>query len=212
MDLTQPSNYPFGEDVFSGAVQRQRLPRTRTSGSSRCSSRARRSDASLADSVALAMKEWALKGAHSFHPRLPAAHQPHRRESTTRSSAPPATAWRSPDTRAQADPRRSRMPPRSRPAAYARPSRRAGTPRGTHEPGVPPPEPERRAPASPTAFVSWTGEALDTKIPLLARWAAVRPRRSARLKLLVTTKPPGIHHGGSGRSLPDRPSVLLQAP
>ena len=27
VDLTQPANYPFGENVFSAAVQRTRLPK-----------------------------------------------------------------------------------------------------------------------------------------------------------------------------------------
>ena len=61
VDLTQPSNYPFGEDVFSGAVQRQRLPKDAYKRLQQVLEQGEALDASLADSVALAMKEWALE-------------------------------------------------------------------------------------------------------------------------------------------------------
>ena len=72
-DLTQPSNYPFGEDVFSPAVQRQRLPKETYRRLQQVLEQGEPLDASLADAVALAMKEWALeKGAthytHVFQP------------------------------------------------------------------------------------------------------------------------------------------------
>src|SRR5215218_7737002 len=73
VDLTQPSNYPFGEDVFSAAVQRQRLPKETYRRLQQVLEQGEPLDASLADAVALAMKEWALeKGAthytHVFQP------------------------------------------------------------------------------------------------------------------------------------------------
>src|SRR5688500_16564212 len=73
VDLTQPSNYPFGEDVFSNAVQRQRLPRDAYRRLQQVLEQGEALDPALADAVALAMKEWALeKGAthytHVFQP------------------------------------------------------------------------------------------------------------------------------------------------
>ena len=66
-DLTQPSNYPFGEDVFSGAVQRQRLPKDAYKRLQQVLEQGEALDPPLADAVALAMKEWALeKGATHF--------------------------------------------------------------------------------------------------------------------------------------------------
>ena len=55
VDLTQPSNYPFGEDVFSGAVQRQRLPKDAYRRLQQVLEQGEALDAALADSVALAM-------------------------------------------------------------------------------------------------------------------------------------------------------------
>src|SRR5215210_4959869 len=73
VDLTQPSNYPFGEDVFSAAVQRQRLPKETYRRLQQVLEQGEPLDASLGEAVALAMRDWALeKGAshytHVFHP------------------------------------------------------------------------------------------------------------------------------------------------
>src|SRR3954451_22668218 len=72
-DLTQPGNYDFGGDVFSTAVQRQRLPKAAFKKLAETLDRGEPLDADLADAVAAAMKEWAMeKGAthytHWFQP------------------------------------------------------------------------------------------------------------------------------------------------
>ena len=72
-DLTSPDNQVFGENVFSPAIQRQRLPKDVYKRLSKTLARGEALDTSLADSVALAMKEWALeRGAthytHMFQP------------------------------------------------------------------------------------------------------------------------------------------------
>ena len=72
-DLTSPDNQIFGENVFSPAIQRQRLPKDVYKRLSKTLARGEALDTSLADSVALAMKEWAMeKGAthysHVFQP------------------------------------------------------------------------------------------------------------------------------------------------
>jgi NAD(P)-dependent dehydrogenase (short-subunit alcohol dehydrogenase family) len=66
-DLTLPDNQVFGANVFSPAVQRQRLPTDVFNRLQDTLARGEALDTSLADAVALAMKEWALeKGATHF--------------------------------------------------------------------------------------------------------------------------------------------------
>ena len=72
-DLTIPDNQIFGANVFTQAVQRQRLPREVFRRLQQTLARGEALDTSLADAVALAMKEWALeRGAthytHWFQP------------------------------------------------------------------------------------------------------------------------------------------------
>jgi glutamine synthetase len=59
-DLTASDNQVFGANVFSPAVQRQRLPKDVFHRLQQTLARGEALDTSLADAVALAMKEWAL--------------------------------------------------------------------------------------------------------------------------------------------------------
>src|SRR3954451_15278031 len=64
VDLTQPGASVFGSNVFSEAVQRARLPKDVFKRLQRAVETGEGLDASLADAVAAAMKDWALeKGA-----------------------------------------------------------------------------------------------------------------------------------------------------
>ena len=72
-DLTLPANQVFGANVFSVEVQRQRLPKHVFKALQGSLARGDALDPALADSVAQAMKEWALeRGAthytHWFQP------------------------------------------------------------------------------------------------------------------------------------------------
>ena len=72
-DLTVADNQVFGSNVFSPAVQRQRLPKDVFHRLSQTLARGEILDTSLADAVAQAMKDWALeRGAthytHWFQP------------------------------------------------------------------------------------------------------------------------------------------------
>src|SRR5579884_4353145 len=60
-DLTLADNQVFGANVFSPAVQRQRLPTDVFNRLQDTLARGEALDTSLADAVALAMKEWALE-------------------------------------------------------------------------------------------------------------------------------------------------------
>src|SRR3954469_21610228 len=73
LDLTQPENDPFGANVFSVAVQRERLPGDafRNLRATLAAGEALAPD--LADAVPEAMKEWALENGatpftHMFQP------------------------------------------------------------------------------------------------------------------------------------------------
>jgi len=72
-DLTEDANHPFGENVFSGEIQQQRLSRETLKKLNNTLESGDALDPSLADEVAEAMKEWALeRGAthytHVFQP------------------------------------------------------------------------------------------------------------------------------------------------
>ena len=66
----------------------------------------------------------------------------------------------------------------------------------------------------PTAFASWTGEALDAKIPLLRSMDALSRSAIRALRLLGDEDAAArVHHGRPGAGvLPDRRAVLLRAP
>src|SRR5215203_5621283 len=72
-DLTIPENNPFGQNVFSAAVQRERLPKDVFEKLQTTLDGGEALDPSLADAVAEAMKEWALENGathytHMFQP------------------------------------------------------------------------------------------------------------------------------------------------
>src|SRR5258708_18746915 len=67
LDLTLPGNQVFGENVFSPAVQRQRLPKDVFKALQRTLAHGEALDTSLADAVAQGMKEGAMeKGATHY--------------------------------------------------------------------------------------------------------------------------------------------------
>ena len=73
IDLTLPENDPFGANVFSVAVQRERLPGDVFEKLQATLDGGEALDAELADAVAEAMKEWALENGathftHMFQP------------------------------------------------------------------------------------------------------------------------------------------------
>ena len=64
VDLTDATNNPFAANVFSIAVQRQRLPKDIFKRLQRTLENGEALEPSIADAVALAMKEWALSLIH----------------------------------------------------------------------------------------------------------------------------------------------------
>ena len=185
VDLTQPSNYPFGEDVFSNAVQRQRLPRDAYRRLLQVLEQGEALDASLADAVALAMKEWALeKGAthytHVFQPLTGLTAEKH--DSFFGPAGDGfALAEFSGKELIQGEPDASSFPTGGVRATF---EARGYTAWDPTSPAFLMQNPNGALLCIPTAFASWTGEALDAKIPLLRSMDALSRSAIRALRIL----------------------------
>src|SRR5215212_7653635 len=184
-DLTQPSNYPFGEDVFSAAVQRQRLPKETYRRLQQVLEEGEALDASLADAVALAMKEWALeKGAthytHVFQPLTGLTAEKHDSFFGPAGDGV-ALAEFSGGELIQGEPDASSFPTGGVRATF---EARGYTAWDPSSPAFILHNPNGALLCIPTAFASWTGEALDAKIPLLRSMDALSRSALRALRLL----------------------------
>ena len=208
-------NQVFGANVFSPAVQRQRLPKHVYKALQR-DARARRGARHLARRRGRAGDEGMGdgEGRHALHALVPAADRLDRREARLL-LRPRRRRHRDRGVLRQgADPGRARRLLASPPAASARPSRRAATRPGTRRrPAFILENPNGALLCIPTAFTSWTGEALDHKIPLLRSMdalsgAAIRALRAARRSTSATRVFTTV--GPRAGVLPDRRAVLLR--
>src|SRR3954463_11677831 len=184
VDLTQPSNYPFGEDVFSAAVQRQRLPKETYRRLQQMLEQGEPLDASLADAVALAMKEWALeKGAthytHVFQPLTGLTAEKHDSFFNPTMDGV-ALAEFSGTELIQGEPDASSFPTGGVRATF---EARGYTAWDPTSPAFILENPNGAVLCIPTAFASWTGEALDNKIPLLRSMDALSRAAVRALRL-----------------------------
>src|SRR5918992_1472198 len=185
VDLTQPSNYPFGEDVFSNAVQRQRLPKDAYRRLQQVLEQGEALDTSLADAVALAMKEWALeKGAphypHVFQPLTGLTAEKHDSFFEPVGDGT-ALANFSGKELIQGEPDASSFPPGGVRDTF---EARGYTAWAPTSPAYILENPNGALLCIPTAFVSWTGEALDMKTPLLRSMDALSKTAIRALRLL----------------------------
>jgi glutamine synthetase len=167
-DLTSPDNQVFGANVFSPAIQRQRLPKDVYRRLSVTLAKGEALDTSLADAVALAMKEWALeKGAthysHVFQPLTGLTAEKHDSFYAPTGEGT-ALAEFSGKELIQAEPDASSFPTGGIRATF---EARGYTAWDPTSPAFILENPNGALLCIPTAFVSWTGEALDYKIPLL---------------------------------------------
>ncbi|MDX6555698.1 MAG: glutamine synthetase [Miltoncostaeaceae bacterium] len=184
IDLTAPGTHAFGQNVFGSVAQRQRLPKDVFRQLQATIERGEPLDASLADTVAAAMKDWALeKGA---------THYTHWFQPLTGSTAEKHDSFFGPvgDGTALAEFSGGELI-RGEPDASSFPT---GGIRATFEargytawdPTSPAFILENQNGAVlciPTAFASWTGEALDTKIPLLRSMEALSKAAIRALRL-----------------------------
>ncbi|CAB4909882.1 unannotated protein [freshwater metagenome] len=167
-DLTRPQNQVFGIDSFSPAVQRQRLPKDVYKRLQRTLERGEALDVTLADAVASAMRDWALeKGAshytHWFQPLTGSTAEKHDSFFNPTGDGG-AIADFSGKELIQAEPDASSFPNGGIRSTF---EARGYTAWDPTSPAFILENPNGALLCIPTAFTSWTGEALDTKIPLL---------------------------------------------
>jgi glutamine synthetase len=184
-DLTIADNQIFGTNVFSPAVQRRRLPKHVYKALQRTLARGEALDTSLADAVAQAMKEWAMeKGAthytHWFQPLTGSTAEKH---DSFYGPAGDGTAIAefSGKELIQGEPDASSFPTGGIRATF---EARGYTAWDPTSPAFVLENPNGALLCIPTAFTSWTGEALDHKIPLLRSMDALSGVAMKALDLL----------------------------
>jgi glutamine synthetase len=183
-DLTVADNQIFGENVFSSAVQRQRLPKDVYKKLSATLASGEQLDTSLADSVALALKEWALeKGAthyaHVFQPLTGLTAEKHDSFYAPTGEGTALASFSGKEL-IQAEPDASSFPTGGIRVTF---EARGYTAWDPTSPAFILENPNGALLCIPTAFVSWTGEALDAKIPLLRSMDAMSKSAVRALKL-----------------------------
>jgi glutamine synthetase len=183
-DLTNSDNQVFGANVFSPLIQRQRLPKDVYRKLSKTLATGEALDTSLADAVALAMKEWALeKGAtHYAHVFQPLTNLTAEKHDSFYGPTGEGTALAefSGKELIQAEPDASSFPTGGLRATF---EARGYTAWDPTSPAFILENPNGALLCIPTAFVSWTGEALDNKIPLLRSMDALSKSAMRALKL-----------------------------
>jgi glutamine synthetase len=183
-DLTAPDNQVFGANVFSPAVQRQRLPRDVFRRLQQTLARGEILDTSLADAVAQAMKDWALeRGAthytHWFQPLTGSTAEKHDSFYAPTGEGT-ALAEFSGKELIQGEPDASSFPTGGIRATF---EARGYTAWDPTSPAFILENPNGAVLCIPTAFASWTGEALDHKIPLLRSMDALSKSAVRALRL-----------------------------
>jgi glutamine synthetase len=185
VDLTKADNNPFGADVFSPAVQKDLLPGDVYEKLQATLEHGEALDFTLADAVAEAMKEWALaRGAthftHVFQPLTGLTAEKHD------SFFEPNREGRwlakfSGKELIQGEPDASSFPTGGVRETF---EARGYTAWDPTSPAFILENPNGALLCIPTAFVSWTGEALDAKTPLLRSMDALSKSAIRALKLL----------------------------
>ncbi len=184
-DLTEDANHPFGENVFSGAIQKERLSKDTLIKLENTLKAGDALDPSLADEVAEAMKEWALERG--------ATHFTHVFQPLTGLTAEKHDSFFEPDRQGgalagfsgkeliQGEPDASSFPTGGIRATF---EARGYTAWDPTSPAFILENPNGALLCIPTAFASWTGEALDAKIPLLRSMDALSKAAVRALRLL----------------------------
>jgi glutamine synthetase len=184
-DLTDVSNNPFGDNVFTPAVQRERMGNDLYEELQRTLAEGEAIAPALADAVAVAMKEWALERG--------ATHFTHWFQPLTGSTAEKHDAFFEPNKEGewiakfsgteliQGEPDASSFPTGGVRATF---EARGYTAWDPTSPAFILENPNGALLCIPTAFASWTGEALDAKIPLLRSMDALSRTAIRALRLL----------------------------
>ena len=184
-DLTEPSNFPFGANVFSVAVQRERLSPEVFERLQATMKKSAAIDLSLADEIAEAMKEWALEhGAthytHMFQPLTGSTAEKHDSFFRPQDDGT-AIAKFTGSALIQGEPDASSFPTGGLRVTF---EARGYTAWDPTSPAFILENPNGALLVIPTAFASWTGEALDGKIPLLRSMDALSRSAVRALRIL----------------------------
>ena len=179
----------FGENVFGSIQQRQRLPKDVFRRLQRTIEQGETLDSTLADAVASAMKEWAIeRGAthytHWFQPLTGITAEKHD-AFLAPSGDGTALAEFSGKELIQGEPDASSFPTGGIRATF---EARGYTAWDPTSPAFILENPNGVVLCIPTAFASWTGEALDTKIPLLRSMDALSKAACRALAIFGDTE------------------------
>jgi glutamine synthetase len=174
----------FGENVFGLSEMKTRLPKAVYKAILSTIEEATVLDASVADAVALGMKEWALeKGAshftHWFQPLTGSTAEKHDSFITPNIGGGAIAEFSGKDL-IQGEPDASSFPSGGLRATF---EARGYTAWDPTSPAFIVASPAGNYLCIPTAFASWTGEALDKKIPLLRSMAALDAQARRALAL-----------------------------
>src|SRR5690348_4644212 len=183
-NLIEAENQVFGANVFSINAQRQRLPRDVFRKLQQMLARGEILDTSLADAVAQAMKDWALeRGAthytHWFQPLTNMTAEKHDSFFGPTGEGTALAKFRGSEL-IQGEPDASSFPTGGIRATF---EARGYTAWDPTSPAFIIENPNGAYLCIPTAFVSWTGEALDHKIPLLRSMDALSRSAIRALRL-----------------------------
>ena len=189
VDLTKPDNNPFGINVFSPAVQKDVLPKDVYEKLQKTLEHGEALDVSLADAVADAMKEWALeRGAthftHVFQPLTGLTAEKHDSFFEPNREGKWIAKFSGKEL-IQGEPDASSFPTGGIRDTF---EARGYTAWDPTSPAFILENPNGALLCIPTAFVSWTGEALDAKTPLLRSMDALSKSAVRALKLLGDDK------------------------
>ncbi|HVS71190.1 MAG TPA: glutamine synthetase III [Phycisphaerae bacterium] len=174
----------FASNVFNEEVQRERLPKAVYKKLQQTIKKGTALDPAIADSVAIAMKDWAIeKGAthytHIFYPMTGITAEKHDSFVAPTGDGQAILEFSGKEL-VQGEPDASSFPSGGLRATF---EARGYTAWDPTSPAYILENPNGTVLVIPTAFVSWTGEALDKKTPLLRSMEAVSNQAIRLLKL-----------------------------
>ncbi len=185
-----PSKNLFGVNVFSDSVMKERLPKAVYKAMRRTIDNGEMLDISVADAVAVAMRDWAIeKGAthyaHVFYPLTGQTAEKH--DSFLEPDGKGAVlAEFSAKQLIQGEPDASSFPSGGLRATF---EARGYTAWDVTSPAYILENPNGTTLCIPTAFCSWTGDALDKKVPLLRSMQVLNTMAQRILKLFGNADP-----------------------
>jgi len=185
--IDTPTQELFNKNVFSKAVMKDRLPKDIYKSLKKTIESGAKLDPSVADIVASAMKDWAIeKGAthyaHVFYPLTGLTAEKH--DSFLSPDGDSAIAEFSGKQLIQGEPDGSSFPTGGIRATF---EARGYTVWDVTSPAYILENPNGTTLCIPTAFVSWTGEALDKKTPVLRSMQALNQQAQRVLNLFGHT-------------------------